>query len=74
MLLNQSGENGQNARTVLYDALILSYIQAISPLSHRGHTDLCRIKDTAPALGIIGGSGEMSYGHTISRIVSFLPI
>ena len=73
MLINQSGENGQNAQTILYDARIVSYIQATSPLSHKGSADLCRIKDTASALGIIGGHGEMFYDHIVSKTVSFLP-
>ena len=55
MLINQSGENGQNAQTVLYDAHIVSHIQATSPLSHKGSVDLCRIKHIASALGITGG-------------------
>jgi len=60
MLLNQSGDV-QNTQTLLYDALNLSYSQATSPLSHKGNAHFHRIKDIVPALGTIGGSGEMFY-------------
>lgn len=66
MLLNQSGENEQNAQILSYNDLILSQSQATSPLFHNGGTNFCRTKDNAPAFGM-GGNGEIFYCHTIKN-------
>lgn len=53
--------------------LIFSHISK-QPLYHFiTETNLCRIRDNTSAFGI-AGSGKIFYCHTISRIVSFLPI